>query len=104
NAHVAWGVTTANSDSRDFFIEKFAPGDPSRYEFKGEWRPANRHRETITVRGADPVEIEVTTTQHGPIIVGDPADGWALALAYASIREPNRTFDALLPMLRARTV
>jgi len=104
NEHVAWGVTTANSDSRDFFIEKFAPGDPSRYAFKGEWLPAKQRRETITVRGADPVEVEVTTTQHGPVVIGDPASGWALALAYASIREPNCTFDALLPMLRAQTV
>ncbi len=104
NAHVAWGVTTAQSDSKDFFVEKFAPGDPSRYEYKGEWLRAERSTETISVRGAAPVEVEVTVTRHGPVVVGDPKQGHALALGYASITEPNRTFDALLPMLRARTV
>jgi penicillin amidase len=104
NQHVAWGVTTAQSDQKDVFIEKFAEGDPSRYEFKGEWRPAERRRETVAVRGAAPVEVDVTVTHHGPVIIGDPARGHALALANAAITEPNRTFDAILPILRARTV
>lgn len=104
NQHVAWGVTTANSDYRDLFVERFAPGDPTRYEFRGEWRSASRHQETISVRGAAPVTIDVTRTHHGPIVVGDPAKGYALALASPTLTAPNRTFEALLPMLRARTV
>ena len=104
NAHVAWGVTTAQSDSKDFFVEKFKPGDPSRYEYQGEWIAAETSTETISVRGAAPVEVEVTVTRHGPIVVGDPRQGYALALGYASIAEPNRSFDALLPMLKATTV
>lgn len=104
NAHVAWGVTTAGSDSKDFFIEKFEPGDPTQYEFKGEWLQADAHTETIAVRGATPVEVEVTVTRHGPVVVGDPKNGYALAISYASISEPNRSFDAILPMLRATTV
>ena len=54
NAHVAWGVTTAQSDSKDFFVEKFKPGDPSQYEYKGEWLKADTSTETISVRGARP--------------------------------------------------
>jgi penicillin amidase len=104
NRHVAWGVTTANSDQKDLFVERFAPGDPTRYEYRGEWRPAERRREAIRVRGAGPVEIDVTATHHGPIVIGDPKKGYALALRNAAIVEPNRTFDAMLPMLRARSV
>ncbi|MCC6173882.1 MAG: penicillin acylase family protein [Chloroflexi bacterium] len=104
NAHVAWGVTTANADYQDLYVERFKPGDPSQYEDRGSWREADRRRETIQVRGAAPVEIEATATHHGPIVVGDPAQGHALALKYVAIAGPNRTFDALLPMLRARMV
>ena len=67
NQHVAWGVTTANSDQKDLFIERFKPGDPSQYEVKGEWQPAQRHTETISVRGGEPVDVDVTSTRHGPI-------------------------------------
>ena len=104
NQHVAWGVTTANSDQKDLYIERFQAGDPSHYECKGSWRTAERRRETIEVRAGESVEVDVTVTQHGPIVVGDPANGLALALRYAAITEPNHTFEAFLPMLRARTV
>ena len=104
NANVAWGVTTASSDSKDFFVEKFSTRDPSRYEYKGEWLPADTTTETISVRGAAPVEVDVTVTRHGPVVVGDPKKGYALAIGYASITEPNKSFEALLPMLRATTI
>ena len=42
-------------------------------------RPTD-HTETIDVRGGEPVEVDVTVTRHGPIIVGDPAARLALAL------------------------
>lgn len=104
NQHVAWGVTTANSDQQDLYIERFAPGDPTRYEFKGEWLPAERRVESIEVRGGAPVQIDITVTQHGPIIVGDPASGAALAAKCLAFMPPNTSFESLLPMLRATSV
>ncbi|MGE3913033.1 MAG: penicillin acylase family protein [Chloroflexota bacterium] len=104
NQHVAWGVTTATSDQQDLFVERFAPGDPSRYQFKGEWLNAERRTETIQVRGADPVDVNITVTQHGPVIIGDPASGTAIAARFLAVIEPNRSFNAILPMLRARNV
>ncbi|HET8625926.1 MAG TPA: penicillin acylase family protein, partial [Thermomicrobiales bacterium] len=104
NARVAWCITHAGADYQDLFIERFAPGDPTRYEYRGEWLPAERSRETIRVRGAEPVEQDVTVTRHGPIVVGDPASGYALALRYSATATPNAGFEALLPMLRAASV
>jgi len=104
NAEVAWCITHAGADYHDLFIERFAPGDPARYEFRGAWRAATRRRETIAVRGGESIEIDVTITRHGPIVVGDPAAGHALALRYSATDEPNLGFCTFLPMLRARTV
>ncbi|MCC7372921.1 MAG: penicillin acylase family protein [Chloroflexi bacterium] len=104
NQHVAWGVTTATSDQQDLYVEKFAPGDPARYQYQGEWRRADRRTETIEVRGEAPVEIDITTTHHGPVIVGDPASGTALAARALAVIEPNRSFESILPMLRATSV
>lgn len=100
---VAWCVTHTAADYQDLYIERFAPADPSRYEFRGEWRTAECHRETVHVRDATPVEIEVTTTHHGPVVLGDPRSGYAMAFRYTATAQSNRTFDALLPMLRARS-
>jgi penicillin amidase len=104
NAEVAWCITHAGADYHDLFIERFAPGDPTRYQFRGEWREADRRRETIMVRGGTPREIDVTVTHNGPIVVGDPADGYALALRYNATAGANLGFTTFVPMLRARTV
>ena len=99
NAHVAWCVTHACADYQDLFIERFDPDDPARYEFKGEWEKAEVSSETISVRDADPVEIEVTVTRHGSIIAGDPSDGYALAFRYTATAEPNDWANALYSQL-----
>src|SRR4029079_16896624 len=50
NAEVAWGVTHAMADYQDLFVERFAPGDPGRYELQGDWRPAELRRDELDVR------------------------------------------------------
>jgi penicillin amidase len=104
NRAVAWCITTAMADYQDLYIERFHPGNPQLYESQGQWRQGQHQREIIGVRNGQPVEIEVTTTHHGPIIIGDPAQGYALALRYTALAEPNPSFEALLPMLRAPDV
>ena len=104
NERVAWCITHGMVDDQDVFIERFAPGDPGRYEFRGEWRRAERRVETIRVSGADPVELEVTATHHGPIIIGEPRHGTAVALRWTATAGVNRGLTALVPMLRASNV
>ena len=101
NQFVAWCVTHAMADAQDLFIERFQPGDPAQYAFCGAWRRAEVRRETIKVREAEPVEVDITITHHGPVALGDPRTGSAVAFRYSATAEPNRTFEALLPMLRA---
>ena len=65
-ARVAWCVTHGMADYQDLYIERFDASDPSRYEFRGEWREADVRQERIEVRGDSPVEIETVATHHGP--------------------------------------
>jgi len=69
NRDIAWGVTNANPDVQDLFIERFHPNDPSRYLHRGAWVTATIIEETIRVKGrAQPVVEVVRVTRHGPII------------------------------------
>ncbi len=69
NRDIAWGVTNANPDVQDLFIERFHPNDPSRYLYKGQWIPATIVRESIRVKGrAEPVVEAVRITRNGPVI------------------------------------
>ena len=104
NARVAWCVTHAAADYQDLYIESFRPGSKMHYEFEGAWKHAETHTETIRVRGSQPVQIDVTSTHHGPIVVGDPAKGKAVSFKYTATERPNRGFDALRQQLMAQSV
>lgn len=104
NGQVAWCVTHAFADIHDLFVERFAPGDSTRYRFRDEWRPTARRVERIEVRDAASVEIDVVETHHGPVIAGEPATGHALTLRSVQFAETDRSFDCLLPMARAGSV
>ncbi|MGE0421305.1 MAG: penicillin acylase family protein [Reyranellaceae bacterium] len=103
NGHVAWCVTHAFADIHDVFVERFED-NAGRYAFKGEWRPTTRRSETIAVRGAAPVTVDVVATHHGPVIAGDPAKGAALSLRSVQYAETDLSLACLLPMLKAKDV
>lgn len=103
NQHVAWGMTHGMADTQDLFVEQFREGGRE-YLFKGEWRPAQVHRETIAVRGAQAVEVEITRTHHGPIIAGDPGAGTAIAIADPGLQEATPWLDAVRDAMCARSV
>jgi len=104
NGNVAWCVTHAMADYQDLYVEQFHPDDPTRYRYKDGWREADRHQEVVQVRDAEPVEVDITVTHHGPVVIGDPGKGAAVTMRYTATAEPNATFEALLPMLRAESV
>ena len=104
NGHVAFCVTHAFVDIHDLYVEKFKPGDASRYLFRNEWRDTSIGHERIAVRGGPAVDVEVVATHHGPVIAGDPRNGAALTLRSVQFADLDLSFDCLLPMLRARNV
>ncbi|WP_022886195.1 penicillin acylase family protein [Glaciibacter superstes] len=71
NSRVAWGFTNLGPDVADLYLEKVV-GD--NYLYDGVEKPLTVRNETITVAGGQDVEIEIRSTEHGPIISGDGAD------------------------------
>jgi penicillin G amidase len=104
NGHVAWAITHASADTQDLYLEWFDTGRPGWYRTEDGWQQATRVTETITVRGADPVDVTLWATRHGPVVHGDPLAGMAIALKYTATCRPGRGFEPLLPMLAARDV
>ena len=54
--------------------------------------------------GADPEDLEIVTTARGPVFSGSVDEGSGLSLRAASSVLGDLGFDAILPLLRARTV
>ena len=101
NAHVAWCVTNGEADIQDLFIERFKAGEPSKYEYQGEWQEAEVRRERIDVRGGQSEYIDAVITRHGPIIAGSPESGHAIAFKYPANTERDTSAECILEMMTA---
>ncbi len=68
NDHIAWGITNAQRDVKDYFEIKFKDGKKDAYWYKGAWEPANLRIEEIKVKGGETVYDTVAYTAFGPVM------------------------------------
>ena len=104
----AWAITNAMADYQDLFVEELRRVSDTfgeRIEARGAeaWEPVVVSSQTITVRGGEPVPVEIIETARGPVISVTP-DGGALSLRFPARVEGRLGFEALLPLLRSRSV
>src|SRR3954454_1870336 len=88
NNDVCWTITNVMADVQDLFVERI---EGEEYLFEDEWRPLRLEREEILVKGGEPVELEVRSTHHGPVVNGalGADEGEPLALAWQTLAEPT---------------
>ena len=102
---VAWAITNAMADYQDVYAERLrrtADGvealGPGRL---GAGRGA--HRDDRGSPAEPDEEVEVVVTARGPVFDGSVDEGRGLSLRAASTVLEDLGFDAILPLLHART-
>lgn len=72
NGHIAWGLTDAYADTGDIITLEVNPIDHSLYKLPGnaDLIAIEQRRETIQVKGGDPVSVDIPWTRWGPIVAG----------------------------------
>ncbi|HET7688951.1 MAG TPA: penicillin acylase family protein [Nocardioidaceae bacterium] len=85
---VAWAITNAMADYQDLYVEELDGTE-------------ERRTELVEVRGGESVRVEVVVTPRGPVVVDGEE---TFSLRTASYVGEDLGFEALLPLLRARTV
>ena len=108
NDRIAWGFTNTGPDVQDLFIEKIDPANPANYLTPTGTAAFETRTEVIRVRGAEPVELVVRATRHGPVISdvirgahAILADDRVIAMAWTALGDDDRTSQAGLKMMRA---
>jgi penicillin amidase len=106
NERIAWGFTTTTADVEDLFIEKIDPADPGRYLTPQGSAPFTTRHETIFVKGAPSVDINIRETRHGPVLsdvlpAGAADPGFVLALAATFTIPDDRSAEAIWQIDRA---
>ena len=106
NERIAWGVTNLQADVQDLYIERFDKENPERYKTHAGWRKAEVRREQIKVRrsmvdtATDTVEFKVTVTEHGPIIMDEGENHYALR--WTALDPQSIAFETFYRINRAR--
>ncbi|MFE9681080.1 penicillin acylase family protein [Streptomyces sp. NPDC006285] len=68
NRNISWSLTNAQTVGTLFYKEKLSPDRPDSYYWKGAWRPMEKVRYSIPVRGGSDVPLTVDRTVHGPMM------------------------------------
>lgn len=68
NDSIAWGVTNAQRDVKDYYAIKFRDNTRTSYWFNNQWEPAQQRIEAIKVKGQPTVYDTVSYTAFGPVM------------------------------------
>ena len=103
NEDVAFGFTIVGIDQGDVYVEKLNPANPDEYEYKGQWRKMEVVREEVAVKGyAQPRQIQLRYTIHGPVIAEDLGRHRAFALKWVGSEPGSAGYMGALSLSRAR--
>ena len=102
NDRVAFGFTIAMIDQQDLYVEETNPANPDEVRFQGRWEPMRVVRETIGVKGGEPVAAELKFTRHGPVIHEDRERHRAYVLRWVGSEPGTAGYLASLSLDRAR--
>src|SRR5690606_21365864 len=80
NGRIGWGLTIVGTDQSDVYVERLDPADRGRVRLGERWEPLAVVHDTISVKGAEPVVVQLKYSRHGPIFHEDTARNLAYAM------------------------
>lgn len=94
NDHIAWGVTNAQRDVKDYYEIQFKDETRKEYMYNGEWKQTEFRIDTIKVRGGTDIYDSVAYTVFGPVIYDrtfskELSQNKAIALRWTAHDESN---------------
>jgi penicillin amidase len=114
NRFIAWGETNVAADVEDLFRERLDATGTSA-EFRGAREPITVIPETIVVKGAPAIQVNVRVTRHGPLVsdainaidaaspkTPKPPPHEPLALRWTALDDDDTTLQAFLELNDAR--
>jgi len=102
NDYGAWGLTIFAIDQEDLYVYDTNPQNPDQYRYRGNWEEMTILRETIPVKGEEPLTVELKYTRHGPVLHEDREHNKAYALRAAWLEVGGAPYLASLRMDQAK--
>lgn len=102
NGRVAFGLTIFSIDQEDLYVYETNPENPNEYRYRGRWEPMEVERQSVPVRGDEPVEVELKFTRHGPVIREEPERNVAFAVRAAWLEPGMAPYLGSMDYMRTR--
>ncbi|MGE0770224.1 MAG: penicillin acylase family protein [Cyclobacteriaceae bacterium] len=83
NEHGAWGLTVFEIDCEDLYVYELNPANANQYKYQGRWEDMRIIKDTIKVKGAPDVVVDLKYTRHGPVTRQDEKTHVAFAVKAA---------------------
>ncbi|MFN9954668.1 MAG: penicillin acylase family protein, partial [bacterium] len=85
------------------YVEELNPANPNEYRYRGRWEKMRIEREQIRVKGeAQPREVELKFTIHGPVIHEEAGRHRAYALRWVGSEPGTAGYLASLTLNRVQ--
>ncbi|MEM7060386.1 MAG: penicillin acylase family protein [Pseudomonadota bacterium] len=112
NRSMGWGLTTANVDDQDLYVEQVNPDNPDEYLLPdGTWTPFQTRDIRIEIDGKTSLTRTVRRTRHGPVLTGEQfgadrvtPDGFVTALAWTALEDEDLSMTAVMEIMYAGSV
>ncbi len=102
NGSIAFGLTIFNIDQEDLYVYQINPEHADQYKYQGKWEPFKVITEQIQVKGATPVNAELTFSRHGPVIFVEPGKNRAFAVRSGWLEPGMSPYFGSIEYMRAK--
>ncbi len=108
---LGWGLTSANVDDQDLFIEEVNPDNPQEYRTPTGFKEFESRASIIEIADEDPVTLTLRWTDNGPVMPGSfrnldaiTPPGHVAALSWTVLSPRDTSLQAALKVMQAQTV
>ena len=109
--NLGWGISNANIDDQDLFIEKLNPDNQLEYFTEKGTAQIKAKSEIIRIKDKKSVKIEVKSTRNGPIlpfnVLGIRAirpKGHEISINWTGLSNTDRSIEALISIMLSKSI
>ena len=111
SAYLGWGLTTANIDDTDIYIEKLNPKNLNQYLSLDGFKSFKKQQTIIKVKNNSPVTLDLLWTDNGPVLPASHFNlgtitpkGHVTSVAWTLLSDKDTSIEAAFDIMESRSV
>ena len=111
SAHLGWGLTTANIDDTDVYIEKVNPDNPNEYLSLNKFVPFIKKQSIIKIKDSTSITIDLLWTENGPVLPSShynlgaiTPEGYVTSVAWTLLSAHDTSIEAAFDVMASHSV